>query len=132
MNLLTIADFIHGYEGILETVAQFIIITLELIGIIVIVFGAGKAIFYYFKKHFKKNNHNIRIDLGRTLALSLEFKMGAEIIKTVIVHELSELAVLGVIIILRAALAFLIHWEIKNEEKEQELHDAQKAKEQGK
>ena len=57
------------------------------------------------------------IDLGKALSLALEFKMGAEIIKTVIIHNLNELAILGIVIIIRALLAFLIHWEIRLEEK---------------
>ena len=43
--------------------------------------------------------------------------MGAEIIKTVIIHNLEELAILGIVIIIRALLAFIIHWEIRLEEK---------------
>ena len=62
------------------------------------------------------------IELGKTLALALEFKMGAEIIKTVIVHDLKELAVLGIVIAIRALLAFLIHWEMKMEKAEEEDH----------
>jgi uncharacterized membrane protein len=38
-------------------------------------------------------------------------------LRTVVVREWSELGILGAIIALRAALTFLIHWEIKNEEK---------------
>ena len=48
--------------------------------------------------------------------------MGAEIIKTVIVHDLKELAVLGIVIAIRALLAFLIHWEMKMEKAEEEDH----------
>lgn len=33
-----------------------------------------------------------------------------------VVREWSELAILGAIIVLRGALTFLIHWEIKTEE----------------
>ena len=61
--------------------------------------------------------YNIKISLGNSLALGLEFKMGAEIIKTVIVRSLDELLILAFIIILRAILAVLIHWEIKTEKK---------------
>jgi uncharacterized membrane protein len=43
--------------------------------------------------------------------------MGAEIIKTVIIHNLEELAILGVVIIIRALLSVIIHWEIRTEEK---------------
>ena len=50
--------------------------------------------------------------------MGLEFKLGGEILRTVVVRDLSEIALVGSIILLRAALTFLIHWEIKNEESE--------------
>ena len=68
------------------------------------------------------------IALGRALALALEFKMGAEIVNTVIIRDLRELAVLAIVIALRAILAALIHWEIKNE-KRAELGEADTKKE---
>jgi hypothetical protein len=46
-----------------------------------------------------------------------------------VVREWGELLILGSIIILRAALTFLIHWEIENEKKE--LRNASKSREQG-
>lgn len=54
--------------------------------------------------------------LAQGIALSLEFKLGGEVLRTVIVREWSELAILGAVIVLRGALTFLIHWEIKTEE----------------
>ena len=61
-----------------------------------------------------------RLDLAQGIALALEFKMGGEVLRTVVVREWGELLVLGAIILLRAALTFLLHWEIKNEKKELE------------
>ena len=118
MFLLGFKGFLEGYEVILENIASFAVITLEMIGIIVIIIGAFKSIAFNFSKLISKNHHNIRIDLGQSLALGLEFKMGAEIIKTVLVRDLQELIVLAFIIALRAGLAVLIHWEIKLEKKE--------------
>jgi uncharacterized membrane protein len=119
MLLLGIEDIYHGYEGILEFIAGFSVVTLELIGIIIIVVGAFKSIVLDASKMIKpRNKHNIRIALGQALALGLEFKMGAEIIKTVLVRDLQELIILAFIIALRAGLAVLIHWEIKLEKKE--------------
>ena len=115
-------NILHGYEGILEFIANFAVISLELIGIFVIIIGTFKSIINNFSKLIRKKNHNsIKMDLAQSLALGLEFKMGAEIIKTVIARNLQELAILGVIIGLRAILALLIHWEIKTEMKEAEL-----------
>ena len=48
--------------------------------------------------------------------MALSFKLGGEILRTVVVRDMSEIMQVGAIIILRAALTFLIHWEIKNEE----------------
>ena len=60
------------------------------------------------------------------IALALEFKMGGEVLRTVVVREWAELGILGAIIVLRGALTFLIHWEIKNEEKALEKKDMKK------
>lgn len=50
--------------------------------------------------------------------MALSFKLGGEILRTVVVRDMSEIMQVGAIIVLRAALTLLIHWEIKNEEKE--------------
>ena len=122
MTLTFIETLYHGYESVLEYIASFSVITLELIGIIIIIIGTFKSIVLNFSKIISKHHHNIRIALGQSLALGLEFKMGAEIIKTVLVRDLQELIVLAFIIALRAGLAVLIHWEIKLEKKEVEMH----------
>ena len=115
---------ITGYESLLHSVARLTVYTLELIGIAIVIFGSARALVQAFRMAKNKQSNNLVISLGRALALALEFKMGAEIINTVIVRELRELAVLAVIIALRAILAILIHWEIKNEKKDDEAYAA--------
>ena len=111
-------NFMGGYENILHLVAEITIITLELIGILIILIGAYKSIIRLFLNlRHTPHKTNIIIDLGKALALALEFKMGAEIVKTVIVRDLGELGILAIVIVIRAALAVLIHWEMKNERK---------------
>ena len=41
----------------------------------------------------------------------------SEILRTVVVREWKEIGIVAGIIVLRAALTFLIHWEIKEEER---------------
>ena len=130
MNIILLSDFISGYENIIHVFAEVIILTLELVAILTIVGGSIKSLYFKFSKLFKKNRHNIRMDLGRSLALGLEFAMGAEIIKTItIAHEWEEIAILGVIVGLRTILAVLIHWEVRIEEKENEPKEKQAEKE---
>lgn len=110
--------FVENFETGVGYAALIIAFVIEIMGIIVITIGAVKAFYIYFAGVLKKTDRNVKIELGNSLALALEFKMGAEILKTVVVREMTELIILGVVIVLRAILAFLIHWEIKNEKKE--------------
>ena len=115
---------LDGYEEVMHFIAEMTVYTLELIGIFIIIVGSFRVLMQAITNLKKKLPTNIIIALGRSLALALEFKMGAEIVKTVIIHDLKELLVLGIVIALRAVLALLIHWEIKNEKKEEE-HNAE-------
>ena len=86
---------------------------LEMAGIIVLITTSIKC----FIKWIKKQNH-VQLDLAHGTALALTFKMGGEVLRTVVVREWQELGILGAIIALRAALTIMLHWEIKSEEKD--------------
>lgn len=61
-------------------------------------------------------NAQVRLTLAEGIALALEFKLGGEVLRTVVVREWSELVILGAIIFLRGALTLIIHWEIRSEQ----------------
>lgn len=105
-------QILHFMESILGSFAGVIIIVLELMGVIIIA-ASGLRGFYNYIKH----SPDTKRILAKGLAMALEFKLGSEILRTVIVREWEEIATVAGIIVLRAALAFLIHWEIKEEEK---------------
>ena len=110
-------NIIANYKDILYPIAEIAALTLEFVGIIIIIAGSFRALVGLINCMRKKLPFHVVVDLGKALALALEFKMGAEIIKTVLIHNLEELAILGVVILIRALLAVIIHWEIKAEEK---------------
>ena len=112
--------FINSYESVMHFIAEFTVHTLELVGISIIIIGSIRAIIQAMSHIKKKDDKSVMIVLGRSLALALEFKMGAEIVNTVIIRDLRELGILAIVIALRAILAILIHWEIKNEKKDKE------------
>jgi uncharacterized membrane protein len=114
---MSFENFIAGYGNVVHRIAEFAVYTLEFIGILIIILGTINAVAMFFDNIIKKHHANIVISLGRSLALALEFKMGAEIINTVIVRDLEELGILAIVVAIRALLAFLIHWEIKAENK---------------
>jgi len=121
---MNISTLMNGYESLLHHVAEFMVYTLELIGILIIAVGSIKALILLARRFRHPSPFNIVINLGRSLALALEFKMGAEIINTVIVRDLKELATLAVVILIRALLAVIIHWEIKMERQEEKSKES--------
>ena len=92
-----------------------IISVLELMGIFVVTWSALHAFWEYLMNTFCSKCYNLQFELANGLAIGLEFKMAAEILKTVLVRQMSELLILGAVIILRALLSLLIHFEIKAE-----------------
>ena len=99
-------------EELLYEVVQLCTMLMELFGVCVLVFTAVKCFIRWIKRESE-----IRLALAQGIALALEFKLGGEVLRTVVVREWGELGILGAIIVLRGLLTFLIHWEIKNEQK---------------
>lgn len=97
-----------------ETVLPFVIALAEFMGIFVVTWSLIKAFYEYLADMFFHADYDLKSDLANGLAMALEFKMGAEILKTVMVTQLSELVVLGAVIALRALLSVLIHFELKH------------------
>ncbi len=102
---------IETIEEIFEIVVQCGVLLMECVGVTVLLVTTVKSIWGCLKR-----DPHVRLTLAKGIALALEFKLGGEVLRTVIVREWSELAILGAIIVLRGALTFLIHWEIKTEE----------------
>lgn len=100
------------------------ILMFEFIGVIILVIAGLVGVYNYIKR-----NPYTRLSLAKGMALGLEFKMGGEILRTVAVTGWEEIGMVAGIIVLRAALAFLIHWEIKTEEKEWEALENKKQQE---
>lgn len=100
-------------EHLVEVILTYLIPICELMGIFIVAVSALTAFVHYLQGLVTHRPGNVKFQLATGLALSLEFKMAAEILKTVLVRDLGELMVLGAVIILRALLSFLIHFEMK-------------------
>lgn len=100
-------------EYLIHLILPTIISGFELMGIFIVAVSALTVSGRYLKSLVTRMPCDVRFALASGLALSLEFKMAAEILKTVLVRDLKELLVLGAVILLRALLSFLIHFEMK-------------------
>ena len=108
----TIVTFL---EDVVKYTAEIGIRLVELAGIMVLLITAVQGIIQYFR-----HDSNVRLKLAEGIALALEFKLGGEVLRTVLARDWNELAILGAVIVLRGALTVLLHWEIKNEKREHE------------
>lgn len=109
MNLIEVLDWL------LENIVEIFILVFELIGVSIIVASGVRGFWEYVRRR-----PQTKLNLAQGLAMGLEFKMGSEILRTVVVREWTEIATVAGIIALRAALTFLIHWEIKQEQEKEE------------
>ena len=103
---------------ILNILVDGAILLFEFVGVIVIIISGIRGIYSYFRR-----DPLTRLNLAKGMAMGLEFKLGSEILRTVIVREFSEIFIVAGIILLRATLTFLIHWEIKNEEAQESISE---------
>lgn len=102
-------------ENILSLIVPIIVHIMEAMGVFIITFGALKAFVKYAFRLFDFSNDNIKLEFARALALGLEFKMGGEILKTLMIRTFDELVILTSIVILRVVLTFVIHWELASD-----------------
>ena len=100
-------------HNVMNAVLPYIIAVLEIMGIFVVTWSVIKEFWEYIQNTFMHKELDIQFNLAVGLATGLEFKMAAEILKTVIVQSLDELFVLGAVILIRALMSVLIHFEIK-------------------
>ena len=97
-------------ELFLNSFVNLAMLLFEYIGVAVITYAGIQGMVNYVRK-----DPATRLKLAQGLAMGLEFKLGSEILRTVIVRSLDEIYIVAGIIVLRAVLTLLIHWEIKNE-----------------
>ena len=96
----------------IEWVLPYMISLLEIIGIFIVFWSGVHGFWQYFQNTFMKKKFDLQSNLARGLAMGLEFKMAAEILRTVLIQNMEELYMLGAVILLRALLSVLIHYEI--------------------
>ena len=107
-------SMIEMMELVMQHIVEIAILCFEFIGVVVIIISGAKGFWNYVRR-----KPEMKITLAQGLAVGLEFKLCSEILKTVIVREWKEILTVAGIIGLRAALTFLIHWEIKEEVREE-------------
>jgi uncharacterized membrane protein len=121
--------FAAGFgEQDLHDVIDVAVRVVEAAGAVVIFVGAaiafGRFILVSFRREGMAPFAPVRLDLGRFLALGLEFQLAADILRTAVAPSFTELAQLAAIAAIRTALNFFLSREI---EEQRELVKADQA-----
>ncbi len=103
-------------EHFLETSIPFIVHILEIMGVIVLTVGGFVAFYQYIKEKLFKETLPLKYQFANSMVTALEFKLAAEILKTVLIRSIDELIILGSIFLLRVLMTFVLEREIKMEE----------------
>ena len=102
-------------ENNFTILVEYLILFVEFVGVLVVVGAIIKGIIDAIRK-----DEHMRLNLVEGIALAMSFKIGGELLRTVIVRNWDEILLLGAVILLRAALTFYIQWEIRIEKKKKE------------
>lgn len=116
-------------ESLLTSVVDYLTLVAELSGAFVIAVGVLRALWSFIPHIFRRERdegeykEDIRLQLGKSLALALEFELGADILKTAVAPTLPIIAQLAAIIVLRTALNYFLERELRQvEQRRADLH----------
>ena len=110
-------------EFVLKEIINIFIVVLEMIGVLIIIIAALRAFINLAKYKLDFTRSAMKIEFAMGLALALEFKLAAEILKTVVVSTLDEFIIVAAVTLLRMLISYLIHWEVKNQKEKYNGHE---------
>jgi len=104
-------EFASGLQGIVDTLLNIATYAIYLIGGGILTFGAVIVTVRFIQCKLKDpyEPSNVSRFLSGYLSLSLEFFIGAEIVRTVVTRTIGDLEVLFLIILSRGLFSFIIY-----------------------
>jgi uncharacterized membrane protein len=118
-----------AFEPVLRTIAAYTASVVEAIAILVIAIGVLRGMLHYLRLNIKRlKNRNdfikvMQLDLGRTLALGLEFLIAGDILRTAVAPTQHQILRLGAIVLLRTLLNYFLEHEMHQVEEDARLNN---------
>lgn len=108
-------------EDWLKLIVGYLAVGTEIAVAFVIGVAVVRGIFTYIRQLFMRRRHIdftevIRLQLGRSLALGLEFAVASDILRTAVAPTRKDIVNLGAIVLLRTLLNYFLEREIKQGE----------------
>ena len=112
------ASTYRAVEEYLITAVDYLRLVVEAIGAAIVGFGAVASASRYVLTLVglrEDSNTEIRLYLGRFLALGLEFQIGADILSTAVAPTFDDVLLLGAIVVIRTVLNYFLSKELDRE-----------------
>lgn len=112
-------------EELIKTFTLTLARWVEVGAAIVICVSSARSLWAYLRavvtdRSLSVPKEEIRLSLGRSLALALELELGADILKTAVAPTWNDIGLLAAIAVLRTALNYFLERELRNDEKRQD------------
>ncbi len=110
-------------EGVLGDLGQgleWLALGIDLIGVLIVVFGFGVSLISLVRCLAKgvglmkdmSDLQHVRLQLGRYILVGIEFMIASDIIHTVVTRELMDLAFVAAMVAIRTAISFFLGKEL--------------------
>jgi uncharacterized membrane protein len=92
------------------------VVAVIIVGLAAIEAGVKAVHLFIHRTEMQTNKEEIRLNLGRWLALAIEFELAADILRTAMTPTWNEIGQLAAIIVIRTALNYFLQREIDTAE----------------
>ena len=106
-------------EALYEVIHHFVVDLTKLLMLVLELTGAGVIIIVSFqtlcrfaKLKYRQTSTELRIRLGRGIALGLLFYLAAEVLRLITIRDYTDLAIVSAIIVLHVIVSVLVSWEV--------------------
>jgi len=105
-----------------RAVSPWLVHVVEACSVLAILYGVARAFISSVSSLLKGPagipTTRIRLELGRSLSLALEFLLASDILETMISPTLEQVAILGIVALIRTFLNYFLGREIAEEDRE--------------
>lgn len=120
-------------EELVRSVAQAIGVLAEAIAVMIIGFSMAVAVWGSLRSLVTPTARHpwdrVRLDLGRSLGLALEFLLAADIVRTAVAPTWEDIGQLAAIAVIRTGLNYFLHRDIQEVERAEARRGAEVGKE---
>ena len=101
-------------ESVLDVAIHYSVLVLEIIGALVILYRVIRALISLLQGKAKL----CRASITDGITTGLSFLLVSEVLKTIIDRDWTSIGMTCAILLMRASISLLVHWESKAEEEE--------------